>query len=141
MLPKLFFWFCDYAGRGVCISTRPQQSSSGWSLRFLTPFPCLTFSQYPRAVDFHHRCGSRNRGHCRSFRRHAPRSPRVFKSTLVASGSAGNVLVMRAGSASEMLGGITLDSIRIVQDAPGVCATTRPARSSPKKLWEWCRFP
>jgi len=28
--------------------------------------------------------------------------------------------VMRAGSASEMLGGITLDSIRIVQDAPGV---------------------
>jgi putative ABC transport system permease protein len=43
-----------------------------------------------------------------------------FKSTLVASGSAGNVLVMRAGSASEMLGGITLDSIRIVQDAPGV---------------------
>jgi putative ABC transport system permease protein len=27
---------------------------------------------------------------------------------------------MRAGSASEMLGGITLDSIRIVQDAPGV---------------------
>jgi putative ABC transport system permease protein len=30
------------------------------------------------------------------------------------------VLVMRAGSASEMLGGITLDSIRIVQDAPGV---------------------
>jgi putative ABC transport system permease protein len=43
-----------------------------------------------------------------------------FKATLVASGSAGNVLVMRAGSASEMLGGITLDSIRIVQDAPGV---------------------
>ena len=43
-----------------------------------------------------------------------------FKSTLVASGSPGNALVMRAGSASEMLGGITLDSIRIVQDAPGV---------------------
>ena len=43
-----------------------------------------------------------------------------FKSTLVASGSPGNALVMRAGSASEMLGGITLDSVRIVQDAPGV---------------------
>jgi putative ABC transport system permease protein len=43
-----------------------------------------------------------------------------FKATLVASGSAGNVLVMRAGSSSEMLGGITLDSIKIVQDAPGV---------------------
>jgi len=43
-----------------------------------------------------------------------------FKSTLVASGSPGNALVMRAGSASEMLGGITSDSVRIVQDAPGV---------------------
>jgi len=43
-----------------------------------------------------------------------------FKATLVASGSAGNALVMRAGSSSEMMGGITLDSIRIVQDAPGV---------------------
>jgi len=43
-----------------------------------------------------------------------------FKSTLVASGSPGNALVMRAGSSSEMMGGITLDSIRIVQDAPGV---------------------
>jgi len=43
-----------------------------------------------------------------------------FKATLVASGSAGNALVMRAGSSSEMMGGITLDSVRIVQDAPGV---------------------
>jgi len=43
-----------------------------------------------------------------------------FKATLVASGSPGNALVMRAGSSSEMMGGITLDSIRIVQDAPGV---------------------
>lgn len=45
---------------------------------------------------------------------------RGFKSTLVASGSAGNALVLRAGSPSEMMGGITLDSVRIVQDAPGV---------------------
>lgn len=45
---------------------------------------------------------------------------RGFKATLVASGSPGNALVMRAGSSSEMMGGITLDSIRIVQDAPGV---------------------
>jgi putative ABC transport system permease protein len=43
-----------------------------------------------------------------------------FKATLIASGLPGNVLVMRAGSSSEMLGGITLDSIKIVQDAPGV---------------------
>ncbi len=45
---------------------------------------------------------------------------RGFKATLVASGSPGNALVMRAGSSSEMMGGITLDSVRIVQDAPGV---------------------
>jgi len=45
---------------------------------------------------------------------------RGFKATLVASGSPGNALVMRAGSPSEMMGGITLDSVRIVQDAPGV---------------------
>jgi putative ABC transport system permease protein len=45
---------------------------------------------------------------------------RGFKATLVASGSPTNALVMRAGSSSEMMGGITLDSVRIVQDAPGV---------------------
>jgi len=45
---------------------------------------------------------------------------RGFKATLVASGSPGNVLVLRAGSPSEMMGGITLDSVKIVQDAPGI---------------------
>ena len=45
---------------------------------------------------------------------------RGFRATLVASGSPGNALVMRAGSTSEMMGGITLDSIKVLQDAPGV---------------------
>jgi len=45
---------------------------------------------------------------------------RGFRATLVASGSPTNALVMRAGSSSEMMGGITLDSVRVVQDAPGV---------------------
>jgi putative ABC transport system permease protein len=45
---------------------------------------------------------------------------RGFKATLVASGSPDNALIMRAGSSSEMMGGITLDSIRVAQDAPGV---------------------
>lgn len=45
---------------------------------------------------------------------------RGFRATLVASGSPGNALVMRAGSTTEMMGGITLDSVNIVQDAPGV---------------------
>jgi putative ABC transport system permease protein len=43
-----------------------------------------------------------------------------FKATLVASGSPGNALVMRAGSSSEMMGGITLESVKLVQDAPGI---------------------
>jgi len=45
---------------------------------------------------------------------------RGFQATLVASGSPGNVLVLRAGSPSEMMGGISLDSVKIVQDAPGI---------------------
>jgi putative ABC transport system permease protein len=45
---------------------------------------------------------------------------RGFKSTLVASGSPTNALVMRAGAASEMMGGITLDSVKVLQDAPGI---------------------
>jgi putative ABC transport system permease protein len=45
---------------------------------------------------------------------------RGFKATLVASGSPDDALVMRAGSTSEMMGGITLDSIKLVQDKPGV---------------------
>ncbi|HVO56146.1 MAG TPA: ABC transporter permease [Dongiaceae bacterium] len=43
-----------------------------------------------------------------------------FKATLVASGSPQNALIMRAGSPSEMMGGITLDSIKVVADAPGI---------------------
>jgi len=45
---------------------------------------------------------------------------RGFRATLVSSGSPDNALVMRAGSTSEMMGGITLASVRIIQDEPGV---------------------
>lgn len=45
---------------------------------------------------------------------------RGFKATMVASGSPDNALVMRAGSPSEMMGGITLESIKVIQDAPGI---------------------
>src|SRR5262249_6709527 len=51
-----------------------------------------------------------------------------FKQTLVASGSAGNVLALRAGSPTEMMGGITLDSIKLLQDKPGVA---RDANGTP----------
>jgi putative ABC transport system permease protein len=43
-----------------------------------------------------------------------------FKATLVASGSPGNALVLRAGSPSEMMGGVTLESIKVIADAPGI---------------------
>jgi putative ABC transport system permease protein len=45
---------------------------------------------------------------------------RGFRATMVSSGSPGNALVMRAGSSSEMMGGITLESIKVLQDKPGV---------------------
>lgn len=45
---------------------------------------------------------------------------RGFRATLIASGSPGNALVMRAGSTSEMMGGITLASVNIAEDEPGV---------------------
>jgi putative ABC transport system permease protein len=43
-----------------------------------------------------------------------------FRSTLVASGSQDNAILMRAGATAEMMSGITLESIKIVQDDPGV---------------------
>ena len=45
---------------------------------------------------------------------------RGFKATLVASGSNDNAIVMRAGATSEMMSGIPLEHIKIMQDAPGV---------------------
>ena len=45
---------------------------------------------------------------------------RGFEATLVASGSARNALVRRAGSTSEMDSGIPVDQIRVLEDAPGV---------------------
>lgn len=59
---------------------------------------------------------------------------RGFKATLVASGSPGNALVMRAGSSSEMMGGITLDSIKVLQDAPGLPVMLQVLRSLPR-MW------
>jgi putative ABC transport system permease protein len=43
-----------------------------------------------------------------------------FKATLVASGSSDNALIMRAGSPTEMMGGVTLESIKVIGDAPGI---------------------
>jgi putative ABC transport system permease protein len=45
---------------------------------------------------------------------------RGFRATLVSSGSYDNAIAMRAGATSEMMSGITLDSVKILQDEPGV---------------------
>src|SRR6202047_3441422 len=45
---------------------------------------------------------------------------RGFRATLVASGSDDNAIVMRAGATSEMMSGVALDQVKILQDAPGV---------------------
>jgi putative ABC transport system permease protein len=45
---------------------------------------------------------------------------RGFKATLVSSGSTDNAIVMRAGATSEMTGGVGIDSVKIIQDAPGI---------------------
>jgi putative ABC transport system permease protein len=43
-----------------------------------------------------------------------------FKATLVASGSPDNALIVRAGATSEMVSGVGLDSVKIIQDEPGI---------------------
>jgi len=48
---------------------------------------------------------------------------RGFKATLVSSGSEDNAIVTRAGATSEMTSGIGLDSVKIIQDAPGIART------------------
>jgi putative ABC transport system permease protein len=45
---------------------------------------------------------------------------RGFKATLVASGSADNAIIMRAGATSEMMSGVALEQVKIMQDAPGI---------------------
>jgi putative ABC transport system permease protein len=45
---------------------------------------------------------------------------RGFEATLIASGSARNAIVRRAGATSEMDSGISLDQVRVIEDAPGV---------------------
>src|ERR1700736_5649938 len=45
---------------------------------------------------------------------------RGFKATLVSSGSVDNALITRAGATSEMTSGVGLDSVKILQDAPGI---------------------
>ncbi len=43
-----------------------------------------------------------------------------FKATVMSSGATDNALVMRAGATSEINGAVTLDQVKVLEDAPGV---------------------
>jgi putative ABC transport system permease protein len=45
---------------------------------------------------------------------------RGFRATLIASGSPGNAVVLRAGATSEMVSAVGQTGIRVIEDAPGV---------------------
>jgi len=57
---------------------------------------------------------------------------RGFKATMVSSGSAGNLLVMRAGADAELNGAVSLEQVRIIEDAPGVARNASGPLVSPE---------
>ena len=59
---------------------------------------------------------------------------RGFQATLIASGSASNSIVRRAGSSSEMDSGVSLDQVRVVSDAPQVARNSEGVPLSSPEL-------
>jgi putative ABC transport system permease protein len=57
---------------------------------------------------------------------------RGFKATLVSSGSEDNAIIMRAGATSEMTGGVTVDTVKIIQDKPGIARSADGPLISPE---------
>ena len=55
-----------------------------------------------------------------------------FRTTLVASGSPSNALLLRGGASSEMSSAISLDQERIIEDAPGVARDSAGPLVSPE---------
>jgi putative ABC transport system permease protein len=55
-----------------------------------------------------------------------------FQSTLVSSGSPDNAIVMRAGATSEMLGSVTLDQVKVLQDDPSIAKENGQPLISPE---------
>src|SRR5215468_9754358 len=55
-----------------------------------------------------------------------------FKTTLVTSGSPDNAIIMRAGATSELTGGVSLDAVKIAQDAPGIARGSEGPLVSPE---------
>ena len=59
---------------------------------------------------------------------------RGFRATLVASGSADNALIVRAGATSEMTSGVALDAVKVIQDAPGIARGANGPLVSPEAV-------
>ncbi len=57
-----------------------------------------------------------------------------FKATLVSSGSADNVLITRAGATSEITSGVSIDSVKVIQDAPGIARGGEGPLVSPESV-------
>ena len=57
---------------------------------------------------------------------------RGFRTTLVSSGSPDNAIVMRAGATSEMTGAVTIDTVKILQDEPGIARGTEGPLLTPE---------
>jgi putative ABC transport system permease protein len=59
---------------------------------------------------------------------------RGFRATLVASGSAQNALIRRAGSSAELDGSVALDQVQVIQDAPGIAREDGQPLVSPEAV-------
>ncbi len=57
---------------------------------------------------------------------------RGFRATLVASGSPGNAIVMRAGSTTEMMSALTREQVDLVENVPGVARAEDGPLASPE---------
>ena len=59
---------------------------------------------------------------------------RGFRATLVSSGSADNALITRGGATSEMTSGVSIDSVKVIQDAPGIARGVEGPLVSPEAV-------
>ncbi|HNX49321.1 MAG TPA: ABC transporter permease, partial [Thermoanaerobaculaceae bacterium] len=57
---------------------------------------------------------------------------RGFRATLVASGSSSNAIVLRSGASTEMYSALSLDQVKLVEDAPGVARSGEGPLTSPE---------
>ncbi len=59
---------------------------------------------------------------------------RGFRATLVSSGSDDNALITRAGATSEMTSGLSIDAVKIIQDAPGIARASNAPLLTPEAV-------